>query len=89
VWVSKRAWQSKPQREWNWVENEDRLVSWKQIVAFFSALATDGDLGGSDGFLRVPPNYANRKLLETFSTKNAAEHSYLMGLRHEDWRGSQ
>jgi hypothetical protein len=57
------------------VENEDRLVSWKQIVAFFSALATDGDLGGSDGFLRVPPNYANRKLLETFSTKNAPHSS--------------
>ena len=75
VWVSKRAWQPEPLREWNWVENEDRLVSWKQIVAFFSALATDGDLGGSDGFLRVPPNYANRKLLETFSTKNAPHSS--------------
>jgi hypothetical protein len=37
--------------------------------------ATDGDLGGSDGFLRVPPNYANRKLLETLSTRNASRSS--------------
>ncbi len=70
VWISKRAWQPEPRREWNWVENEDRRVSWKHIAAFFNALATDGDLGGSDGFLRVPPNQANRTLLETYSMKN-------------------
>lgn len=69
VWVSKRAWQPRPRSEWNWVENEDKRVSWKQIAEFFNALATDGDLGGFDGFLRVQCNQANRALLELSSHK--------------------
>ena len=65
VWISKRAWQSTPQPDWNWVENEDLRVSWRNIAGFFSGLQTDGDLGGPDGFLRVSSSHANRaRLLE-------------------------
>ena len=63
VWVSKRAWQEKPRSEWNWVENEDRRVSWRQVVEFFRALETDGDVGGPDGFFHLPASTTNKMRL--------------------------
>ncbi|HWC00598.1 MAG TPA: hypothetical protein VG672_28020 [Bryobacteraceae bacterium] len=63
VWVSKRMWQERPLAEWNWAEGDDKRISWSQIPAFFHLLETDADVGGPDGFVRLPPRETNRAVL--------------------------
>lgn len=61
VWVSKRLWSDKPLPEWDWVEGDDRRVSWKDLPAFFTPLQIVEESGGSDGFFRLvrsDPNVA-------------------------------
>jgi hypothetical protein len=60
VWVSKRAWASRPQRQWFWVEGDDRHVHWKDIGAVLSRFKIDSEVGGRDGFNRIADTPENR-----------------------------
>jgi len=63
VWVSKRVWSPRPVPAWNWVEGDDRRVSWKELPQLFSTLNTDAESGGPDGFLRLARDPTNLALL--------------------------
>jgi hypothetical protein len=69
VWVTKRAWAPHPQPVWNWVERDDPLEVWEDLYRFMQPLGTNGDLGGSDGFLRLRPGDENLLYLTPFATK--------------------
>ena len=68
VWISKRAWNVRPRPEWNWVEGDDKRVTWGGMVQFFSVLQTDADLGGEDGFSRLTRNDSNQAVLTPFAS---------------------
>ncbi len=63
VWVSKRVLSSRPLPEWNWVEGDDKSVSWPDINTFFSRLEFGHSVGGEDGFALLPPSENNRAML--------------------------
>jgi hypothetical protein len=67
VWVSKRLWSSHPRPAWEWVEGDDRRVSWKDIPKFFGPLQIAEELGGSDGFFRLLHADTNISRLSAFA----------------------
>jgi hypothetical protein len=60
VWITKRAWAPRPQREWNWVEGDDWHVRWSDVGRVLSRFTVDAETGGPDGFYRVANSRANR-----------------------------
>lgn len=66
VWVSRRVLSSRPRPEWNWVEGDDKSVSWTDIFNFFSKLEMGQSVGGEDGFALLPPSEKNREVLSNF-----------------------
>jgi hypothetical protein len=68
VWVSKRAWSARPEPAWNWVEGDNDKIHWSEIPKFFSALQTDAEEGGADGFLRLEPDGGNRTILSPLAS---------------------
>jgi hypothetical protein len=66
VWVSKRAWAERPRADWNWVEGDDRRVSWTDIHDFFSRLDAGRAVGGEDGFALIARTPKNEQLLRGF-----------------------
>ncbi len=69
VWVSKRVLSPRPHAEWNWVEGDDKSVSWTDIFNFFSKLEMGQSVGGDDGFSLLPPSEKNREVLRKFSSE--------------------
>ncbi len=67
VWISKRVWSARPRPDWDWTEGDDPRVRWPELPRFFSALQTDTDSGGEDGFSRLAPNSVNRSYLMPFA----------------------
>ncbi len=65
MWVSKRVMSPRPRVDWNWVEGDDRRVSWTDFYTFFSQLDFGDSAGGEDGFVLVPPTSRNREFLES------------------------
>jgi hypothetical protein len=60
VWVSKRAWATRPLRQWFWAENDDPRIHWADVHNFVIRLDADAEAGGADGFVRVANTPANR-----------------------------
>jgi len=56
VWVTRRVLSLRPQADWNWVEGDDRRVSWTDFQSFFSQLELGDLAGGDDGFVLVVPS---------------------------------
>lgn len=69
VWVSRRVLSPRPRSEWNWVEGDDKSVSWTDIFNFFSKLEMGRSVGGEDGFALLPPSEKNREVLSSFRTE--------------------
>jgi hypothetical protein len=65
MWVSKRVMSTRPRAEWNWVEGDDRRVSWTDFYTFFSHLELGDLVGGEDGFVMIPPTTHNRQMLDS------------------------
>jgi hypothetical protein len=63
VWVTQRVWSRQPLPEWYWAEGDDPRVSWADLPAFFEPLESSGQTEGDDGFRRIEPSAANRRLL--------------------------
>jgi hypothetical protein len=64
MWISRRVTNPQPRAEWNWVEGDDRRVSWTDFYQFFSQLQLGDTAGGDDGFILVPRTPQNRQFLE-------------------------
>ena len=66
MWVSQRALSPRPLPDWNWAEGDEKRVSWPDFQKFFSQLELGETVGGSDGFVLIPPTEKNREFLRTF-----------------------
>lgn len=64
AWISKRLIASQPLPSWDWIENDNPAVHWRDLAAFFNRLDTNADIGSEDGFLRVARSAHNAALLE-------------------------
>lgn len=69
VWISRRVLSPHPQSDWNWVEGDDKSVSWIDIFNFFSKLELGQSVGGDDGFALLPPSEKNREVLRGFANE--------------------
>jgi len=69
VWVSKQVLWERPPSTLNWVEGDDKRISWKDFPAFFSRLELTTPTGNEDGFLLVPPSPPNQQILEEAQAK--------------------
>jgi hypothetical protein len=69
VWISKRMLAKRPAPAWGWVEGNDRYLKWVDISSFFGTYTFDGDIGGTDGFLRIARTQDNQLLLEGMAGK--------------------
>jgi hypothetical protein len=63
LWVTRRVAAQRPEPGWNWVEGDDRRVSWSDIHHFFTRLEMGDAAGGDDGFTLVPQTRENERLL--------------------------
>jgi hypothetical protein len=64
VWISKRALSRRPKAEWDWVEGDEKSVSWSDLPAFFEGFELGQDLGDDDGFVVLPRTPRNEQLIE-------------------------
>jgi hypothetical protein len=64
VWISKRVFSPRPLPDWNWVEGDDKSVSWTDIFNFFSKLEVGQSVGGDDGFALLPPSEQNHEVIK-------------------------
>ena len=62
-WISNRLLVEKPLRDWEWIEGEDRSITWQDVYATFNQLEYDQTIGGTDGFTRLSRNEANKAKL--------------------------
>ena len=69
VWVSKRVLSQRPLADWNWVEGDDKSVSWSDVYNFFSQLEFDQSVGGDDGFALLAPSNRNRAVLRVLASE--------------------
>jgi hypothetical protein len=69
VWVSEQVRHTEPRSEWNWVEGDDRQVSWREFPEFFSRLKLGATSGGENGFSLLLPDEENRRILSEFARK--------------------
>jgi hypothetical protein len=60
LWVTKRAWAARPQRDWLWAEGDDRRIRWTDIRETLAAFETDCIGRDGDGFCRIPDTVPNR-----------------------------
>ena len=64
VWVTRRVLSPRPASNWNWVEGDDKRISWTDIYRFFAQLEMGQSVGGEDGFTLLPPSPENKQLLD-------------------------
>lgn len=63
IWLSRRVLSPAPAEDWDWVEGDDRRVSWSDFPRFFTPLDLGTTSGGADGFVELLPTPRNRALL--------------------------
>lgn len=69
AWVSKRVLSERPLADWNWVEGDDKSVSWADVYSFFSKLEFEQSVGGDDGFALLTPSDRNRAILRVLASE--------------------
>ncbi|MBV9868597.1 MAG: hypothetical protein JO316_24850 [Abitibacteriaceae bacterium] len=77
IWISKRLLTPRPRPEWNWVEGNDKEVSWKDLYFFFSRLDKSEAVGGADGFVLVPASPHNQQLLRPLAHVKGLKAPYI------------
>jgi hypothetical protein len=63
IWLSRRVLSPIPEKDWDWVEGDDRRVSWSDLPAFFTPFDLGATRGGVDGFVELLPTPRNRSRL--------------------------
>ncbi len=69
VWVSRRVLSERPLAHWNWVEGDDKSVSWADVYSFFSQLEFGQSVAGDDGFALLTPSDRNRAVLRVLASE--------------------
>ena len=67
VWVTSRVLRARPKADWNWVEGDDKRLSWNDVHQFFSQLDLGEPVGGEDGFVLVLPSAKTKLILDQSS----------------------
>jgi len=73
VWLPIRFLRAQPMPEWNWVEGDDKRISWTDLPLFFSQFDTGPTVGGEDGFLLLQDSAKNREILNSLSQSGPAQ----------------
>lgn len=73
VWLSRRALVARPRLEWNWVEGDDRRISWADLHAFFAPLDAGAAVGGEDGFVMLARTPRNEQVMRELAERAAAQ----------------
>lgn len=60
LWVSKRVMSDRPLADWNWVEGDDRRVSWTDFYEFFRGVDLGEQSANPDGFVLIDPSSKNK-----------------------------
>jgi hypothetical protein len=68
VWLSRRFFTTRPQAEWNWVEGDERRVTWADLPQFFAQFETGDAVGDADGFVLLARTPRNEALLARWAT---------------------
>jgi hypothetical protein len=68
IWLSRRMLSATPQADWDWVEGDDRRVSWSDLPAFFTPFDLGASHGGADGFIELLPTQRNESRLRATRT---------------------
>lgn len=63
VWISRRLLAARPRSDWNWVEGDDRRVSWDDLYRYASRFELGQSVGSEDGFALLLPSEQNRRYL--------------------------
>jgi hypothetical protein len=69
VWVPMRFFRAQPRPDWNWVEGDDKRISWTDLPTFFSRFETGVAVGGEDGFRLLQDSPHNRAILDPLSQR--------------------
>lgn len=77
VWLSSRAFIEKPKSGWNWVEGDDKNVSWREFPEFFNKLERGEVVGDESGFTRILPSEANIRFLNELKDKFKGKIIYI------------
>jgi hypothetical protein len=64
VWISRRLLSARPRPEWNWVEGDDRRVSWSDLYRYAARLELGQSVGGDDGFVLLLPSEQNLQVMK-------------------------
>ena len=75
VWIPQRLRQAAPQPEWNWVEGDDKRITWPALNAFVLGLEVGPVVGGEDGFEALLKTDNNRRILTKFIGSAAEQQS--------------
>lgn len=68
AWISRRALAPRPRADWNWVEGDDKRISWTEVYNFFSRMELGQTASGEDGFVLIQNSPANEQFLRAFTT---------------------
>jgi hypothetical protein len=69
VWISKRLLLAGPRADSNWVEGDDRRVSWTDLFNYSSKLELGQSVGGDDGFALLLPSDNNKKYMSEYGKR--------------------
>jgi hypothetical protein len=63
IWLSRRLLAYTPRADWDWIENSDPNLHWKDLPTFFSQFDVGPAVGGEDGFSLLLPTLKNQALV--------------------------
>jgi hypothetical protein len=66
IWISKRILETRPHRDWNWVEGADPRATWPMIRSSFTRFDYGRSAGDEDGFLLLLPTDKNKTIIDSF-----------------------
>lgn len=65
VWLSRRFFAPRPRPAWNWVEGDERRVTWSDLPTYFMRFDTGAVVGDEDGFVLLPHTPRNEELINS------------------------
>ena len=71
VWISNKILNPRPAPDLNWVEGDDRRISWDDVHQFFARVEIGPSVGGADGFALMPASPRNIAFFQGLSGESA------------------
>ena len=81
VWLSTRAFATRPASEWGWAEGDDPRVHWRDLSPFFGRLQHGTSKTGDDEFVEIPPTASNLIILDSVAGSVQSESTAFVAPR--------